>query len=143
MRAVRNATQLVMLCENQLGMVLNPDLPEWKARAVEAGRVNRMRAKTHGVSWDDLALAVEYLRRRKQTIHTAAFLFYVVDKARAAAAVPEPALPLEERIRAAIAYEMQTMTDPVSDRWLTRLSRSRGSGRQDVYREWLAERGQP
>lgn len=137
---VRTATEFVEMCENVLGWTPDSSKPLWKARQIMAGRVNKTRASNPTLySWLNLELTVEWLRRKRQMIQSPLFVFYKVEEAVREANRPEPPRPLTDLIAAALADEMMNPTP--SDFWVGRLTRSAGLARQDVYDEWVAERG--
>lgn len=138
---VRNATEFVVLCENALGWVPDPNVSLHKARMVMAGRLKREIAKDpHKMTWANLELAVEMLRRKRQPIKSPLYVTYKVDEALQESNRPAPVRPLGELIDQAVARE-QDSADERSAYWLGRLTRAAGKYRQEAYDEWAAERG--
>lgn len=135
-----NATELVVLCENALGWVPDSSMPLWKARSIQAGRLKTAVAKDpRKLTWHNLELAVELLRRERQTISSPMFVIYKVDEALRLAQAPV-SRPIGELIDAAIGREMAAPTERGSY-WVGRFSRAVGKARLEVHAEWFAERG--
>lgn len=139
---VKNAMQFVELCENTLGWVPDSSKPLLTARRIMAGRLKQAIAKDPGkLTWHNLELAVEMLRRRRQPITSPVYVIYKVDEALEMAHAPAPARPLGDLMEKALAVEMALDTDE-SRYWVGRLVRAQGDARREVYDEWHAERGQ-
>lgn len=135
---VRNATELVVLIENTLGWTPPDDVPLWKSRAREAGKINaaiKRNPKLHSLA--NLELAVEYLRRKRQPVKSPVGVIYAVEKALEDAAAPPVQRPLGELIDSALAWEHEHEL-PDSAKWIGWLTRASGNARQGVYDEWVA-----
>lgn len=130
----RTATDVVILCENVLGWVPEDNVPLWKARANHAGRLKRAMAK-HGVTLDQLVLAVEYCRRRREPVKSPAALVFRVPSALDLANEPESTSDDTEAINEAIQWEYHN-EDHFSLGWIFRLTRAVGAHRADVLKEW-------
>ena len=117
--------------------------PRWKAIAVEAGKVNKKVATNPALfTWENLALTVEWLRRRKEVIKTPTAIFWRVEDA-----LRDSATPVRPERPADIATAVQQAVDteqakraPGWQGWVSRLTRAQGAGRQDTYNEWRAAR---
>lgn len=132
---VRTATDLVKHIENTLGWLPPDDLPRWKARQVEAGKINRMMKKDKRCTIDNLLLATELLRRRRQEIKSPVAVCYFVEEALRATAVAENTPDLIERLEAARAVEDRP-------EWARRLQRVFGPAAiLETLEEWEASRG--
>lgn len=138
---VKNATDLVILCENRLGYVPDETKELWKARAIQAGRLNKAIAKDPLLTWENLELAVEYLFRKRQPIKSPLYVTYVVKDALKLAAETSKPRPIGELIDEAIALEQAQRPSREQESWLGQLTRAAGSYRQATYDEWYAERG--
>ncbi len=137
---VKNATEFVVLCENTLGWVPDETKELWKARSIQAGRLNKAIKKNPALyTWPNLELAVELLRRRRQPIKSPMFVLYVVEDALRLAR-QEQARPLADLVDEAIAFE-HSQPALTSHSWIGQLTRAVGKYRQDAYDEWKAERG--
>jgi hypothetical protein len=137
---VKNATEFVVHCENTLGWVPDETKELWKARSIQAGRLNKaIKTKPHLYTWANLELAVEYLRRKRQPIKSPMFVLYVVEDALRLAS-QESARPLADLIDEAIRLE-RAQPALTSDSWVGQLTRAVGTYRPDAYDEWKAERG--
>ncbi len=137
---VKNATEFVVHCENTLGWVPDETKELWKARSIQAGRLNKAVKKNPALyTWANLELAVELLRRRRQPIKSPMFVLYVVEEALRLAR-EEQARPLGELVEEAIAAEY-SKPELTSQDWIGQLTRAVGKYRQDAYDEWKAERG--
>lgn len=135
-----NAMQLVAHVENTLGWLPTGKGTVWSQRALEAAKIKRKMGENPTLySYGNIALAVEYLRRKRQPVASpVAALFYVeaaLEHHHAA-----PVRPLGAQIDEAIRDEL-ARPDAVSSSWVSRLTRVVGTARQQMYDEWLAERG--
>lgn len=137
---VKNATEFVVHCENTLGYVPDETKELWKARSIQAGRLNKaIKTKPQLYTWANLELAVEYLRRKRQPIKSPLFALYVVEDALRLAR-QEQDRPLGELIDEALHFE-RANSALTSHSWVDQLTRAVGKYRQDAYDEWKAERG--
>lgn len=138
---VKNATELVVHIENTLGWTPDTDrMPLWKARAVEAGKLNAaIRKNPKLLTWVNLELAVEYLRRKRQPVKSPVGVTYFVEKA-LDKAHQEASRPLGELVDEALRAEY-SRNDDLTNLWVTRLIRAEGNARAEVYAEWQQERG--
>lgn len=125
---------IVVACENVLGWVPDESKPLWKARANAAGAVKRAMAK-HNVTLDQLELAIEYCRRKKEAIASPAALVFRVEQALELANEPEPELDVSTDVEAAVQWE-RDHEDHFSLGWITRLTRAVGNYRAEVLQEW-------
>lgn len=146
--AARTATDIVVLCENVLGWLPDPTKELWRERSVHAGRLKRAMAK-HGYTIEQLELAVEFCRRRKEAVKTPAGLVFKVQRALEMANEPEtkttfegqdwvtvkPETDLSTLVDEAISWE-HMHEDHFSLGWITRLARAVGDYRLDVLKEW-------
>lgn len=75
-----NYVDMVVLCENLLGLTHEPDVPLWKARAVQAGILKRKMAERPTVyTFDNLNRVIVMLQRQRASVATAAGLCFWVD----------------------------------------------------------------
>lgn len=127
-------------CENTLGVTYPDDLPIWRARGVATMVLKKKIAtKPEYYTWDNLMLAVAYLRKQQMTVQHPVAVCWWVEAALEVAATPTPPRPLGELIDSALAVEqMQRLFG--WQYWVGRLVRSMGNARQDTYDEWYAER---
>lgn len=139
---IRNATEFVRLVENVLGWVpVHKDAAqEWRTYAMEAGKLKRKIATApHLYTWDNLVLAVEFLRRKKETPKSPTAVCWAVERALAAAAAPRNNTEIEELLGFALEQEFGNR-EPGWDDWVGRLTRATGPARMDVYEAWKAAR---
>lgn len=138
---VKNATQLLLLIENQLGWVPQYDdetKPLWKARAIHAGRINKkIKENPKLYTWANLELAVELIRRKREIIRGPLAVFFWVEEALELSNTPAVVRPLDVLITEAERIEHERADDE-SPTWLRRFSRALGNGRQGVYDDWVA-----
>lgn len=145
----RTATDIVILCENALGWTPPDNVPVWKSRSVHAGLLRKAMVK-HGVSLEDLELAVAFCEREREPIKSPAALVYKVERARELAnvnpttttvhkaaykteVVEETDLSMD--VQRALEWE-QMHEDHLSLGWITRLTRAQGDYRRDVLKDW-------
>lgn len=119
--------------------------PRWKAIINEAAKVKKKVATDPVLyTWENLALTVEWLRRRKEPIKTPTSVFWRVEAAlrdSATPVVPERPTDIAVAVQQAIDRE-QAQRAPGWQGWVSRLTRAQGAGRQDTYNEWKAARAQ-
>lgn len=138
----RKATAFIIFVENTLGWIppVTEKTPLWKARAVEAGKLNKkIKTNPRLYTWENLALAVEYCRRKKQEVRSPTALCWTVERALREAYQPADSTPVQAQVDAAIAWEQTNQLDD-ADTWIGRLTRAGGDGRKDVLNEWRQER---
>ena len=128
--------EIVVGCENYLGWQPRPGIPMWQARSAEIGKLKRaISTGNQQITIENLALALEYSRRKRIPISSPSGLLHRIGDALAlayTAPVPsEAALAIAE----AIAWE-QDRDDTDSLRWIHRLVRSAGPGQSAVLIEW-------
>jgi hypothetical protein len=76
-----NYVDMVVLCENVLGLTHDPDVQLWKARAVQAGILKRKMAQRPSVyTFENLNRVIVMLQRQRQGVETAAGLCFWVDE---------------------------------------------------------------
>lgn len=138
---------ILTACENRLGWI--PEIGHntgraayFKARVAMARRLSGAMAKT-GDSTQDLQLALAYCLKKRQPITSPLDLLAYIERARERAAIPDLATgDLDQAKAAAIAWE-QSIADPESPRWITRLTRAISAGLVETLSEWRAAgRGQ-
>jgi hypothetical protein len=138
---VRNSVELVELISNQLGWAppLGDTRPWHKVRTTEAAKLNRAIAKDpKSFTYDNLELAVEYMRGKKITpASTLAVCSFVKPALRESNQVEER--PLGDLIDAAIARENE-LQRPEWTYWCRRLANAVGPYRQQVLDEWREAR---
>lgn len=131
---------IVEACENQLGWQppYRPDIPPYRTRAVEVHKLKkamdtprfRQIANPH-----NLALALEFSRRRQLPVQSPVTLLYRIPDALVYANTSPVATSTAVRITTAIRWE-QGVDDTDSLRWIHRLTRAVGPGQIDVLVEW-------
>lgn len=140
---VRNAKQLLLLIENQLGWApANPQKQEyWRLMSTHAGRINKKVTENPQLySWRNLELAVAFLKKRRIAVKSPMLVFYVVPSALELANESEQPRPLADLIDSAIEYEMRHEL-PGFEKWCERLVRAFGEARREVYAQWAKARG--
>lgn len=137
---MRNLTELLTACENQLGWQAQPrpGQPAWKIRSAEVRKLKlAMAARPKHHTLANLHLALEYSRRKRMPIASPLSLIHRIDEALALA--PDPAGDAQPDIEIAIrdAITREKLHDDEHTRlWITRLVRCQGPGRFDVLAEW-------
>lgn len=130
---------IVVGCENYLGWT--PDYSRftdepWRVHVIEVGKLKRAMARNPAkFTLANLALALEYSRRKRMTVRSPIGLLGRVDEALKRAVETEADTDIDTAIRVAVAWEY-SQDDPESARWSMRLLRSQGAGRRDVLNEW-------
>ena len=126
-------------CENQLGWQPAPGVPMWKARSVEIGKLKKALASGQhcNASIDNLALALEYSRRRRMPITSPSVLIHRIADAVALTYTPAPVSDITQQVTDAIRWE-QELDDADAGYWIYRLMRSQGDGRLVVLQQWTA-----
>jgi len=129
-------TDIVVACENTLGWVPDPGKPLWKARSVEAGKLNRAAAKDpKKVTVDNLALAVEFSRKRRRPVTSPLGLIHRIEDALVFARDETVLSDLGQAVQDAVNLEL-FMDRHDAGIWITRLTRAQGEFRLDVLNEW-------
>lgn len=134
--------QILIDCENQLGWC--PKIPRGgslpKARANQH-RIMTVAMNNRKVSEEDLRLAYNYCRNRRQPIVDPLQLFGYVDKAKSHTARPPRNVGLGKSldVQQAEALAWEAMHDDEhSTRWRGRIIRSVAAGLADTLAEWHA-----
>lgn len=140
---VKNYVDFVKYCENQLGWL--PDttkLPMHRARA-NAAHVLKKKMDTNPAmfTFDNLMLAAELFRRRREQLKSPAALCWWVDEALKVSPteVQLQGTELDVQIAEAIAFEREREL-PDHEMWVRRLVRSTGAGKREVLEEWTEAR---
>lgn len=138
---IKNATALVILCENLFGTgteAVEKGIPTFKARAVEAGKIKAaMRKDPKRVTLANLELAANYCFEKRLQIKTPYGLIHKIDEALQYATAPELESDLSVLTQRALMAEAgRSAADQVSQEWIGRLTRAHGDARADVLREW-------
>lgn len=130
---------IVVACENYLGYLppTKPGTPLWKARAVEVRKLKNAMAGKPLATIENLALALEYSRRKRMAIQSPITLVHRIPDALKLANVDKPMSEVAAEIERAIRWE-QDQDDDASLRWIHRLVRAAGPGRAEVLDEWKA-----
>lgn len=136
--AFRTPTDFIVFVENQLGWTpeTSEKKPLWKARAIEVAKLKKKMATDPNLyTWDNLALAVEYLRHKRQPVTSpVAVCWFVKDALKDA--VERPTLTdLGEAVQAAIDWEKRHQIPGFAE-WIITLTRAHGSARGAVLDEW-------
>lgn len=136
--AVRTATQLVELCENQLGFTfdLENGVPIYKQRQREVAKIKRkMKENPKLYTLANLELAVEYSWRKRLAIKSPLALFHRVEWALREAAENENPTDAQAAVQQAVNWEL-TQSDDMAEVWIGRLMRAQGRGALDTYKLW-------
>lgn len=135
---VRTATQLVELCENQLGFTfdLENGVPLYKQRQREVGKIKRkMKENPKLYTLENLELAVQYSWKKRLAIKTPMALFYRVEAALKDAVEVEHLTDAQTSVREAVDWEL-AHPDDMSETWIGRLLRAQGRGAIETYQLW-------
>lgn len=132
--------EIVEACENQLGWAppYQDSVPPFQTRALEVYKLKKAMAKPEFqqvATPRNLALALEFSRRRQLSITSPVGLLYRIADALAYADTSPEATPIAVQIAAAVRWE-QAHDDDQSLRWIHRLVRAAGPGQIDVLTEW-------
>ena len=128
--------EIVTACENFLGWQPDPDLPLWKARAIEIAKLRRaVNSSNQLQTIANLRLALDYSRRKRLPIETPSVLLHRIREALELAYIEPPMSDIARQIEKAIQWE-QGRDDDQSLRWIYRLTRCMGIGRDEVLQEW-------
>ena len=127
------ATEVVVQCENVLGFT-HTISPLYRGRAIEAGKIKKKLKTTPGVTLDDLLLAIEYCRRRREPVKSPVALFWRVDDARQLANEAKSTSDVSTDVGSAMTWELEQQE--VSEYWVGRLTRAHGPHRESVLAEW-------
>ena len=132
---IRTATEIVLLCENRLGYVTDVGhIGLRRARMIEAGKIKRKLTKHPGVTFDDLALAVEYAWRKRIALRSPLGLFRMLeDAAEMANETPQPSVT-STSVQEALDWEMAQFE--LDSEWIGKLTRAHGPYRVDVLAQW-------
>lgn len=131
---------IVEACENQLGWVppYKENVPVYQTRAVEVYKLKKAMANpefAQVANPHNLALALEFSRRRGLAVKSPITLLYRINDALAYADTGPTETTIAMQISAAVRWE-QDHDDDDSLRWIHRLVRSSGAGQVDVLVEW-------
>lgn len=146
----KNATEIVILCENTLGYTHKThkangeEIPLWKSRRAQAGALNRkVKERPALYTWANLELAIEYCRHKRLPLKSIPGLCWFVEDAIKLAATPEKKSVTSTSVEEAMQYELGHPELPDQQLWLRRLVRSQGRERLEVLSEWEEARGRP
>lgn len=133
---------IVEACENQLGWQppYQPDVPPYRTRALEVHKLKKAMDTPRFrqiATTRNLALALEFSRRRRLPVQSPVTLLYRIPDALAYADTTPAVSPVAMQITTAIRWE-QAADDNDSLRWIHRLTRAAGPGQLDVLAEWEA-----
>lgn len=133
---------IVEACENQLGWQppYKSDVPPFRTRALEVHKLRQAMTNPQFAQMatpKNLALALEFSRRRKLPVHSPVTLLYRIPDALAYADTTPTATSVAQQIAAAIRWE-QDVDDADSLRWIHRLTRAVGPGQVDILTDWKA-----
>lgn len=133
---------IVEACENQLGWQppYQPDVSPYRTRTIEVHKLKKAmetRRFAQIATMRNLALALEFSRRRKLPIQSPITLLYRIPDALVYADTTPVENPLAMQVTTAIRWE-QDVDDTESLRWIHRLTRAIGPGQTDVLIQWKA-----
>lgn len=144
----KNATEIVILCENALGYTHKTHtakgvaIPLWKLRSQQARALKiKIAEKPFLYTWHNLELAVEYCKHKRLPLKSVAGLCWYVPDAVALAVTPEVKLAVSTSVEEAMQYELANPDLPDQALWLRRLVRAQGRERLEVLKEWEEVRG--
>lgn len=134
--------QIVEGCERYLGWQ-PPAAPEnkpWVPYSAAVGQLKRVIASgkvtaPRNATVANLALALEYSRRRQLPLNSPVGLLYRIEDALALAHIEKPVSDIKAEVDAAVQWE-KFQDDEHSLRWIYRLVRSTGDGRAKTLAEW-------
>lgn len=127
---IRTMTDLVKHIENTLGWCAPWDdpRPPWKIRAVEVGKLKRVVAKDPKLyTMDNLLLAVEYLRRKREPVKSPVGVVYAVERALKELPSLEARPDVQERLERALSVVRGWPEGPARRRWERRLAVAQGA----------------
>jgi hypothetical protein len=135
---VKNATELVILCENMLGWTPPDDKPLFKARSIEAGKLNKKIATNPKLySLANLELALQMSFEEREPITSPVALCWRVERALKKAAPVEIKTDWEQETQRALEWEMAAPVTSEREYWVQRLTRVHGTdARKDLLNEW-------
>lgn len=149
---VKTATELIILCENLFGhdfvgavddASLTPTarkVPLWKARAAEAGKINRaMKKDPKVVTLANLETAANYCFEKRIEVKSPYGLVYKIEEATAKVADVELTSDLGDLVQRALAWEADQPATDSRDEWISRLTRAHGESRAAVLKEWAED----
>lgn len=127
-------------CENQLGWQppYRPDVPPFRTLALEVHKLKTAMTtpRFRGLATlRNLALALEFSRRRQLPVQSPVTLLYRIPDALVYADTTPAASPTALQITAAIRWE-QGRDDDTSLRWIHRLTRAAGPGQLETLNDW-------
>lgn len=130
----------VLFVENTLGLAIpTTKTARYRTLILEASHLKKkVETNPELYTWENLALTVEWLRRRREHIKSAAGVCFRVEAALKDSGnthQPAPVVDVAVEIQRAIAWEQQNQM-PGYQAWIALLTRSAGAGRQEVYNEW-------
>jgi len=139
----KNVTDIVILTENTLGLT-HPDMtktgrpiPLFKARAAAAGALKRKMAERPNLyTLHNLELTVEYLRRKRKPVRSAAALCWIVEDALRFANEAEQKSELSTTVETATSWLLAHPEFPQQTLWMRRLTRAQGSQREETLAEF-------
>lgn len=131
--------QIVVGCENYLGWQPPSQSPSLnQARCLEVFKLKRAIASGNprrGITVEEIALALDYSRRKRLPVTSPLALLHRIPQALALAYRPTPVSDLAAQIAEAIDWE-RDRDDPDSLRWIYQLTRAHGPGRVEALEEW-------
>lgn len=133
---------IVEACENQLGWQppYQSHIPPHRTRALEVHKLKKAMTNPRFeqiATAHNLALALEFSRRRHLSVQSPVTLLYRIPDALAYADTTPAATPIAALITAAIRWE-QDVDDVDSLRWIHKLTRATGPGQVDILTDWTA-----
>lgn len=140
---MKTLTDIVIGCENFLGYIppRKPGSPVWKARATEVVKLKKAMEGVPNATIENLALALEYSRRKRMGIKSPITLIFRIPDALELVYREKPMTDIATEIAAAIGWEKER-NDELSLRWIHQLTRAAGPGRTEALSEWReASRG--
>ncbi len=149
---IKTATELVVLVENLFGWSavgavddasLRPTarkVPLWKARAAEAGKINRaMKKDPKVVTLANLEIAANYCFEKRIDVKSPYGLVYKIEEAVKHVTDVELTTDVGESVQRALAWEADQPATPSRDEWISRMTRAHGDSRLLVLAEWKAD----
>ena len=131
---IKRATELVQTVENTLGWAPHGVRHRKLVVAEVVGKI----AERPGVyTWENLAITVEFLRRKRIQVGSPMYLFRRLEEAVEAAYLPPPVSTLAQLVEAAVLHEQATQREDWQH-WVGRLTRATGAGRLVAHDAWVA-----
>lgn len=137
---VKNATEFIIKCENLLGWCPPDDKPLWKARAIEAGKLNKkIKTDPKLYTWHNLELALSMSVAEREPITSPVALCWRVERALRKAEETASYTDPEFECQRAVEWELGQESSDERIYWVGRFTRVHGgTARRELLNEWKA-----